>query len=249
MESNNYTFRHAVDTFLSTPVEYDSRISDDHPWSREDIANHLMDQRVMVIQQAKNERGEISDAMRQELPCIPMKRIDRVECPCAPPSGCYWAKSVYSIPTPIMISYVSDVLGQDSFIRTYWDKAKYLKYSRQKSKRSKRHYLLRANGEGKTDLYVILPEPLAGQPLHIPAFTLAGVFQNPIEVAQYPSCDGEQSKYVCNPLDVPYFTDQGLRPIILAATWNMLIRTKQQAPTDDLNNDVVDKQSQRKIKQ
>lgn len=249
MTSNTYTFRHAVDTFLTTPVEYDGVLSDDHPWSREDIANHLIDQRILVIQQAKNERGEISDAMNQILQCVPMERVDKVECPCAPPSGCYWAKSKYPIPTPIMLNYVSDVRGNEIFLKTSWDKAKYLAKSRIKSKRNKRHYLLRPDGEGKTHLYVIVPEPSPGDPVHIPMFTLSGIFQNPIEVAQLPNCKGEQSDAVCNPLDVPFFTDRGLRPIIFASTWAMLIRSKQQAFVDNINNDYADRAEQRKIKQ
>jgi hypothetical protein len=250
MASNqSFTFRHAVDTFLNTPADYDGKVSDDFPYSREDITNHLLDQRVLIIQQAKNERGEISDAMRQVLRCIPMERVDRVECPCAPPSGCYWARSITPIPTTMMVNYVSDIQGNDSFLRTSWAQVKYLKRSRIKSKRSKRHYLFRENGEGATNLYVLLPSPLPGQAQDIPMFTLAGVFQDPIAVAQYPDCRGNQSAAVCNPLDVPFFTDRGLRPIIFASTWNMLIRAKQSAPVDNVNNDVSDKTEVKKMKQ
>jgi hypothetical protein len=243
-----YTQRHAIDEFLLF-TEYNGKVSDDHTWSRQNLCYSLMDQRAIIIQDMKMERGEISDAMRQVIQAVPMDRIDRVESPCAPPSGCFWARSITPIPTPIIMSYVADVEGKDSFIPTSWDKAKYLCISRLKSKRNKRHYLLRADGNGQTHLYVILPEPKPGQAINIPQFTLAGVFQDPIEVASYPHCDGKQADAVCNPLEVPFFTDRSLRPKIFANTWAILLNLKAKSMEDNVNNDVPDKQKQAKAKQ
>lgn len=244
--SANYTFRTAVHEWLTYPTSSDGRQSDDHGWSYQSIVNKLLDHRSVIIQDVKGESEGLSDAMRQVIRCVPMEYVPKVECPCAPPDGCYWARSKTAIPTPIVLSYVADVRGMDMFTKTAWKDIHRLIHSRIKSKLNRRHYLLREDGSGKTHLYVILPSPEPGTALQIPAFTLAGVFMDPIDVARYPDCNGERSEAVCNPLDVPYFTDRTLRIKIFASLSLEILNARGQAPTDNLNNDVNDRQEQRK---
>lgn len=238
--------RHAVEEWLTYPTSYDGRQSDDNPWSYQSVVNKLLDHRAIVINDVKGELGSISDAMSQVMLCIPMNRVPRVECPCAPPDGCYWAKSNTPIPTPLILNYVSDVQGKDTFTKTTWRDVERLRHSRIKSKLNRRHYLLREDGMGRTNLYVILPEPKIGSPDHVPAFTLSGVFMDPIDVASYPSCNDEQSPAICNPLNVPFYTDRTLRTRIFSNMSAEIIASKQQAPVDTLNNDTIDRQEQRK---
>lgn len=246
MTATKYSFRHAVQEFLTYPTSMDGRQSDDHGWSYQSIVNKLLDHRAIIIDTVKMENGSLSDAMRQVIQCVMMRRAERVECACAPPDGCYWAKSIHPIPTPIIIDYVSDVRGSELFSRTSWRDAHRLKHSRTKSKLKKRHYFLREDGEGQTHLYVILPSPGPGQALNVPAFTLAGVFMNPIEIAQYPTCDGGQTDAVCAPLDVPFFTDRVLRPLVFGSLSQEILRARGQAPLDNINNDALENQAVKK---
>jgi len=123
------------------------------------------------------------------------------------------------------------------FTKTAWKDVHRLPKSRIKSKLNRRHYLLREDGFGKTHLYVLVPEPLPGEPLHIPSFTLAGVFMDPIDVARYPDCNGGRRDAVCDPLDVPYFTDRTLRIQIFSSLSMEILQAKGQAPLDRVNDD------------
>ena len=235
MTDNTYTFRHAIEEFIHYQ-EFDGRITDDHEWSRESIVNKIKEQRSMAIMDAMREKDEISDAMRQILRCVEMEEADVIECPCAPPSGCTWLKSKAPIPVPISISYISDVKGNEDFTPTSWSDAKRIKDSRIPSKRKRRHYLFRENGDGKLFLYVL-------NDFFSPVFTLSGIFHDPIEVAQFPSCDCEvDERYKCSPMDVPFFTDFNLRDRIFRAVWGVILPVRASSKYDDLNNDHLDRQ-------
>ena len=244
-----YTVRMAIESFLMYPGSQDGRLSDDHSWSKQDIYNKLLEHRSVVVMAALSERGEVSDAMRQTIPCLAMKRIDRVECPAAPPSGCYWSRSVHPVPTPIMLTGVGDVRGDHNFIASDWKKIARVAKARIRSKRSQPHYFLKENGGGYSHLYVTVPEPAGKSDLtSVPAFTISGIFHNPLDVLTYAgACSGEvDTTAYCNPLDTPFYTDLNLRPQIFGNTWNTLLTVRQGAPIDTLNNDTFDRVEQRK---
>ncbi len=232
----DYTFRTAVESFLTYVGDYSGRLSDENGWSPQSIVHKLLESRTMAIMRAKKEFGEISQSMRQVIDCIEMIEVDQVECPCAPPSGCMWLKSKNPIPNPIILDFVSDVKGDSVFTKTTWDQVKYIKHSRIRSKRTRRHYLLRESNGGDVYLYVLNDK-------FTPAFTMRGVFYNPIDVARFEECDKDVSEAKCSPLDVKFSTDLNLRDEVFRLTYASIVPLKYQAPTDDLNNDKINKNS------
>lgn len=229
------TFRHVTEHILSQIGDRDGRLSDDHPWSRKELVYMFLRYRSEAILNALNEEGEISDSMRQVLSCIDMEEVPRIDCPCAPPDGCYWLKTVHPIPTPIVIDYITDIRGKEDFTETTWESSKRISKSRIASKRKRRHYLTRENGSGETNIY-LLNDSLT------PNIRLRGIFFNPLEATTFPSCGKVDKGVQCNPLDVNVFTDINLHDYIFENIIPRLIRNKQVAPSDNLNNDSLDRQ-------
>lgn len=236
------TFRYITEHILSQIGDRDGRISDDHPFSRKEIIYMFLRHRSEVIMSALMEEGEISPLMYQVLDCVDMEIVRKILCPCAPPDGCFWLKSVNPVPKMILTSYITDVRGMEDFTQTTWEDSKRISKSRIKSKRKRRHYFFRENGNGEIDLYVLNDEKT-------PKISLRGIFYNPLEVVVYPSCGEVDYKKMCNPLDVNTYTDENLTDYVLERIFEKIIRNKQVAPSDNLNNDHLDRQEVIKQKQ
>lgn len=208
--------------------------SDDSRLSSRHIYNKLSTVRAKLISEQAKKKQVISSWNYQTIPCVKLIQSPLSECPCLPPVGCDILKSEYPIPKPLytmdssLIKSVTSLDGQTVYSETAWEKKKYtkgLKYGK-----TVHDYYIR-NGY----LYVT-------QRLGTKVLTVTGLFENPLEAAQY--------KGYCNPeaagldpckslLDYEFPIDNGLIEPMIELSLQELIAVFGQA-TEDLTNDGKD---------
>jgi len=174
---------------------------------------------------------DIHEELIKILPCIQMREVDIVECPCAPASGCTFAKSVLPIPKfydKLPLS-VNDVSGGTEFSYVPWHDFKYRLQSRIPAQRNAPYYTLKTV-KNETYLYLYNRES-------IKASTITAVPRDEIEFAEFPEC-GIKKEYLCDVLDIDYSIPSELESLLYERVYNTLRAMKALAPMGDiLNND------------
>jgi hypothetical protein len=158
-----------------------------------------------------------------------MKRIDVNECPCLPASGCMFLKSDNPIPSPVgdFILSVTSVTGNIRFDYLKWSNFSNKLESRIPAERTARYYTIKDIGEGP-HIYVYNDEI-------IDSISLTAIFDDPIEVMNYPSC-GETKKPICSPLDEEYVIDKDLIMPMYRSVLQTIGTVKRLALGGDNNN-------------
>lgn len=195
----------------------------------------MFEARAVVTKESIKRNEGVTEDMYQLLPCVEVCEADRQECPCAPASGCYWLKSRSPIPRALLIRSVTDIIGSSgmggtvSFDHRLWKDIG--RKSRLKSSRIRRYFTLKESGNGDFYLYIHAEEDL-----FLEKVAVAGIFANPILAAQYPNCGRTNLDAVCNPMDVPFFTNEEIRDTVFKRAWSFLPQLKLSAMYDILND-------------
>lgn len=234
MAKNAHTETHRlfIERFKHPSGDASGYISDDFSWSDEYIIRELLSRRSSLIKARIDAGKEISDQVVQTLNCVEVEEHDRNDCPCMPPSGCYWMRSKVELPKFIKISSVTGAVTNTQMpTYTYkrWDMLKYIPTDRIPSVRNGKYWTTRDSGGGRF-LY------LYGDRF-IESVTVSGIWENPMEAAAFPSCGVQNKEALCNPFDVPIYTDDNLKTAILQLAWQELLPVRQTAPEDRKNND------------
>lgn len=153
------------------------------------------------------------------LPCVELIPVTGNDCPCLPPSGCEMMRTKYQLPKPIasinkhMLISVTDKDGDISFSETTFANKKY---------KSGNKYT------GLSPDYFIKDEYLfITVRTRMKALTIIGLFNDPIEVANFPNlcsdnCEGCQT---CppSPMEVEFNIDAELETALISLAMRELI--------------------------
>lgn len=244
---NNYndnirSIRHAVESFRHFMEDRSGRPSSSMIYPPKLIYYFLKMYRNKVSYEDRYLRARSNEDLNIELtiPCVELQKIDQVECPCAPASGCMFFKSIHPLPVmlngmPNSVTFIKQHSNQKNYgTFTYVDwynfedklngrvKAQaYQPYFTMKNIQSKRHLYVYGNVEEYSD---------------IKAVAVAANFNDPLEVANFPTC-GEKFNIVCNPLDEEFLIEDEIQSKVFELTYNALMGFKNATPgVDILNN-------------
>lgn len=180
-----------------------------------------------ILEELRRDDSTIKKSTQQTIGCIAMEEAPVEECPCAPPSGCTWFKSVLPIPQYIgdllSVTAIGGNLGQlEHYTYRDWTSVKYSLKSRVKAERERGYYCIRNN-----HLFIISRG--------VKVVSVSGLFYDPPEVQRFPNCGGTTD--YCSPfLDFPLYIDPAKYQKLLAMTAQVIQGLRGQAPLDTTNN-------------
>ena len=225
--------------------------SDDSRLSARHIYSKLLSARARLITQKVNKRQKISQWVYQTLDCVKLVKAMPYECPCLPAVGCSILRTKLELPAPLTgtldghtIQSVTSVEGSITFDETTWKAKKYSAGSKYTSK--KPDFYIRNNY-----LYITVK----GAPKVI---SITGLFENPLEVAKFPSICGEATcsevqqrtdqpvgntpSDACpecmSPLDLELPIDKAMVETLIEMAANELIAVFNQGQEDISNNNL-----------
>lgn len=176
------------------------------------------------------------------LPCIALKKIDMVECPCAPASGCYFFKSTHPIPKilsglPNNVSLVHLTKNQKNYgIFTYVDWYNFEdKINSRITAQANQPYYTMKNINSDRHLYVYAN---VKEYPNLKAVSMSAIFNDPLEVAAFPTC-GEKVFNLCSPLDEEFIIEEEIKSKVFELTFNGLAAMRNGSPGVDLFNNEV----------
>jgi len=201
----------------------DSRLTDRH------IYNKMVTVRSKLISQSAKKKQKINQWSYQTIPCIELIKAELHECPCIPPLGCDILRSKYPIPKPLtdlnshLIQSVSTLEGNVIFSEITWNEKKYK--SSNKYTANKPDYFIRNNY-----LYITHRSGLK-------VITLTGLFDNPLEVENFPSfCECDDCNNCESILEKEFPIDNDMIETLIDITKIELIEQFSQMVRDSSNN-------------
>jgi hypothetical protein len=212
-----YRFRH----FGEDPTGY---TTDDTSLSDLAVYKELSTSRAVIIKNT-DKKGAFPQEMYVTLPCIQLEEVDANECNLVPPSGCKVLKSTCALPTHLKIRSVTSLLGNTKFNIVPWDSLQ-AKLDNPIESIARAAYASYRTINGKLWLYILNESNLKVVSTEI-------IPEDVVEAAQF--CGDKES--LCNPMDVPWSTAGNLTNAILKLTWDTIMRTRQTARPDILNDD------------
>lgn len=244
------TIREAVEAFRLYFEDMSGRPSDDFSYPPKLIYYYLnlFRNAVTYEDRMRKSANNVDESIIMTLPCVELTKVDVVECPCAPASGCKFLKSKFKIPKLLdglplsVVTLGSECDNCDPTIQEFdyvpWSNFQYKLTSRLSAQKTGLYYTMK-NIDSEYHLYIYTNSKYKD----LKAVTLRGIFKNPIEVAEFPICN-EIEKVICNPLDMTFIIEEELQPKVYEQVYLMLTRYKQATPTSDvLNNDNNDNAS------
>lgn len=209
-------------------------INDHTDWSDRLILFYAMRARSAVLKaRLDDKRSRVSHFNKQTIPCVPMRKIDLNECPCAPPTGCHFYKSITPIPQPLSrYLQIDNIIGNKDIDYVEWGDFRTRLQSKYKYEREAPTWTIRNLGDGPY-LYTYNISELF--------LTPTSIFENPIEVFLYPNCEGIVENKCAQYLDFPFVIDDGFVGLVMEAAYKMLAtKTKEQDKlinqSDDTSN-------------
>lgn len=222
------TYRDTVEYYKHPPMDVSGYESDDLGWADLMIIQHILDVRTTELKRQDRIGFDLDKHNQQTLPCIKLEEVDKVDNPCAPPTGCIWLKSTEVLPRMIKMISVTSIDGNINFNSVDWTKFKYKKSSRIKSNKSKKYYTTKDTGDG-TFLYVLNDE-------FIKAISLTSIFEDPYAAVSYPNCGVVNTEAVCNPWSTDMKTDRSTFATVMSLSWSLLPNVRAGAGSDIYND-------------
>lgn len=204
--------------------------SDDTRLSKRHIYNKLLSVRSRLIFQKINKKQKINQWSYQTIPCIELIEAPIHECPCIP-SRCKILRSKYKLPKALssldrhIIQSVTTLDGQENLSETSFELEKYSKGNKYTSK--KPHYYIRNEYLYITDMKAL------------EVITLTGLFDDPLEVNNFPSFCPEVNCSDCDCisfLDLEFPIDSDLIDPMIELSLKELIEIFSQMREDQTND-------------
>lgn len=226
------TLREVINGWIEIVNERQGKLSQDMEWSYRIIYYYLLIYRARFLYERKQKKVPHSRWNIQTIPCISLQEVDRNECPCLPPSGCIWMKSIFPVPRPIYGNYISvtSVLGNKTYEYIRWESFEDILNSRFKAEREKPYHTFKNYGS-ELHLYILSDSDKE-------TVTATLIPEDPLEVLAYPNC-GVQT-HICTPLDQEFVIDAEALPVIYEMMFEKLIRVRAIAPPELFNNEQPD---------
>lgn len=245
------TIRETVDAFLHFYEDRTGRPSQSVIYPPKLIYYYLnmYHKRVVYNEKLQRSRMNLDEGIIQTLPCVELRKVDQVETPFAPPSGCHFLKSLHPIPKmldglPLSVTtLVPDCNNCDKEVREFdyvrWYNMQYKINSRTPGQSDGLYYTIK---DVDLDRHLYLYVNSRYSDLH--AVALTGVFTDPIETMNFPLC-GQEASVVCNVLDKEFHVEPELQAQVFEFVLQALNSARSATPGFDiLNNDNPDSVSQ-----
>lgn len=196
--------------------------SDDFKASDELIIHWCNQVRSMLISQSIEKRNDILDIWIQNISCLELELVDSAEC-CEVETNCFILRSVKELPVTVETSSRNMIIGvytldNQSLDELSVQKARYSKYTKYSSKRT--GWYIKNNR-----LYIV-------NNILLERVTIAGIWDDPTELANYISCDNQ----ACWSIDSNYPVTLKMAEVIV----DIIVKTKCQVmmnfPLDNSNN-------------
>jgi hypothetical protein len=207
-------------------------ISDETSYSNRELYFLLLRFRAAIIAQKLRDRAStVSRFNSQTISCISVEDCIESECPCAAEDGKSFKKTKYKIPKSIgNFTSVTSPFNHITYSYVEWSAIQDLRNSRFEAERNIPIYTIKTTKDGA---YLYLYNDKHGE-----LITVTGIFENPLEVQNFPDCEGNIDNCF-SPLDQEFIIDPELLPVI----YDMLLNSKYKFRpriTDNYNNDVDD---------
>lgn len=220
------TAREVLAAFESWPQDISSAPTSEG-WLLGAMYDQVLLARAAVIVETDDPFGTAKWA-EQTIGCFLMEEVPIEECPCAPPSGCKWFRTIIDVPEPV-IDYkaVTGIGGSlaDLTIYTYkdWYSIQYAFHARLEAERERSYYT-------KKNKRIYVAGKGHGEPLSI-----TSIFYDPIEVQRLPTCG--ETLDDCKPfLDYPIYIDPTLKTAIIGGAIRNMIGMRSPAGHDTTTN-------------
>lgn len=228
--THKLTNREVVDSFIHLLSEA-GRLSQDNSFSQQYLYYHILRFRSRILSEKLRQRGySLSQFNFQTIPCVKIDNTDRAEEDTLPSSGCRTQKTLYPIPTPILIKSVMSVAGNIHFDFVEWERIEDFKNSRFKAEQSRPYYSIKNVGEG-SHIYIFNHENLE-------VISVTAIFEDPLMVYNYPDCEDKVDPCF-SPLEQEFILDPDLLPLVYDLAYNSLFRAQSRA-TDITDNKLDD---------
>ncbi len=194
------------------------------------IESEIHSQRALSIRNEYNKNRTIDPFIIQDLGCVEMGIVDRAEC-CDISLDCSIVRSTLKIPstvelhntTPIWIQPIDKL--EKSFAHITQEQAKFIKGNRFTKNQI---YAFIINGY----VYLISEDDSHAEISHI---SIRGVFENPVSVAEFNTCEGSS----CYTSSTPYPMKEWMRNYVEGMVVQNLMG-KLKNPVDTSNNSKSD---------
>jgi len=203
--------------------------SDDSRLTARHIYNKMLSVRAKLISQESKKNQKVNQWNYQTIPCIELEKAPIHECPCLPPTGCSILKTKIKLPKPLtnlnnhLIQSVSSLDGSIVYSEIGWTEKKY-----------KASNKFTAN---KPDFYIINEYLYITHRVGPKIISITGLFEDPIEVLNYPSfCDKDDALDCSSPLDIEFPIDYDMIDALIEISSNELIVMFSQGIEDLTNN-------------
>lgn len=230
------TIRDAVDAFRIFVEDRTGRPSDDFAYPPKLIYYLIQNYRNYIVFEDTKAKAKNKDdlSLILTLPCVEVREVDVIECPCAPAKGCTFYKSVHPIPkmiTGLPLS-VTSLDGLVSYDHVLWSQFKEKTSSRVEAQNREPKYTFRSINN-KNHLYVYSSEKIL-DPMRI---ALTAYPKDPLEFYQFPTC-GNEINVLCNPLDEELMVEDELVVKIFESVLRTIAAGKSLSTgADVINND------------
>lgn len=205
--------------------------SDDSRLSARHIYSKIKTARTFFLRREANKYKRLSERNVEYLECIRMKEAEPYDCPCLPPAGYTFLKSMCPLPKTISSSLgdhlhsVTSIDGGYIFSKTSWEAKKY-KSGNKYTSGTKDYFI-------KNDyLYITSSEKLR-------AVTVAGIFED-IDSFNCSYCCDEDEVDCGSILDQEFKVDAHLIEPIMELAVKELVQLFTQIP-EDKENDSTDR--------
>jgi hypothetical protein len=213
---------------LDWPQDLSGVPVEDTGWLLASTYEQLLIVRAAFIESERKQDPAAAKWAEQTIGCLQMEEVPTEECPCLPPSGCKWFRTIQDVPEPIgdytMITGVGGNLSNLT-IYTYrpWNQIQYAFHSRIEAERT-RSYWTKKNRK----IYI------AGQG-HGEPIAVTGPFYDPPEIQRFPTC-GEKVND-CKPfLDYNIYIDSASLNPILGGVVKNIVTMRSPSGYDNTNN-------------
>jgi hypothetical protein len=202
-------------------------LSDESSFTNRELYFLLLRYRAAILAQKIRDRGFTLSKHNYQTILVPVDRVTGSESVFEEDKE--YSKTRYPIPKPIgeYISVTSPG-NHTNYQYIQWDAIQDLRNSRFKSERDKPRYTIKVDRDGAY-LYLYNDK-------HSETVAVTGIFENPLEIQNFPDCDTGKINPCFSPLDEEFIIDPELLPVI----YDMLLMSKFKfkPPTkDNLNND------------
>lgn len=236
------TVRHVINAFRHYAEDRSGRTNDDLSMPNLLVYYYLNMYRQTESAKLARNLGAIGMGAGtvHTIPCMELEKLDVIDSPFVPPTGCYFLKSKYPLPVmmdglPITVTTVApDCKNCDGEIREFtyveWQNFQYKVNSRIHGQSGELYYTVKNEGN-ISHLYIYTNSRFD----MLKAAAISLIPKNPLDIISYPKC-GEGVKVPCSYLDDQFIIDPEIEAAVFENALRSLLTIKGSSPPADIFN-------------